>query len=531
MSSATRKGTVYTAPKRVRSKSLPIGKQEDKTMSTASTASAKGGEKGYVEIKNDMGRVFRVGETPKQILGYPRWVVIIAAWIGMMLAGLLEYTWGALSGDLAAGHNWGLGEIGWLFSTFVIFESFVQIFTGSLRNRGFLNVRWATILGGIICGVTAYGWLAVVPNGSAGAFEAFLSYAVLGGIGSGMVYSSAINIVAKWYPERKGWRTGFVNGGWAYGAVPFIIGLGAATSAGGAPTLPLGSPFAFFTTANGYIMFQGILMTVCIGVAGIFMKDPPKNWWPKEVDPLNWQKQSTRDLMHNSIALKHYSLREMWGTPQAKWIGAQYALFIGSSLFGVAFYYPFAIAMGLPGLAAIAGFAGFALNDGLFRPFYGYLSEFIGRKNTMTFGYTMNFIFQLSTLAGGLMHNALWFVLSAIISGGFSGTNFPMTAALVADYYGETNNAVNYGSIYAWKALGGSFASGIAGLVMTGSVFSTLSPTTPEWIRGFVFGAMLALLASLVITFAVKRPTVQQLRRAEAKASAREKAEAGAPAR
>jgi hypothetical protein len=45
-------------------------------------------------------------------------------------------------------------------------------------------------------------------------------------------------------------------------------------------------------------------------------------------------------------------------------------------------------------------------------------------------------------------------VVFAIISGGLSGANFPMTAALVSDYYGETNNAINYGSIYAFKALG-----------------------------------------------------------------------------
>jgi OFA family oxalate/formate antiporter-like MFS transporter len=479
------------------------------------------GDKGYVEVRNEYGRVFRVGETPKQLLGYPRMVVIIAAWVAMMLAGLLEYTWGALSGDFAAGHHWGLGEIGWLFSVYVIFESFIQILTGTLRSRGILPVRWAVILGGIICGIAAYGWFSVLPNGPVGAFEAFLSYAVLGGIGSGMVYSSAINIVAKWYPEKKGWRTGFVNGGWAYGAVPFIIGLGAATTAGGAPNLPLGNPLNFFGTANGYVLFQGICMTIGIGLAGIFMKDPPKNWWPKEIDPLNWHKKSTRDLLHNPPALKHYSLREMWATKQAKWIGIQYALFIGSSLFGVAFYYPFAQAMGLGTVAAIAGAAGFALTDGVCRPFYGLLSEFIGRKNTMSFGYSMNFIFQLGALASGLAHNAPAFVVSAIISGGFSGTNFPMTAALVADYYGETNNAVNYGSIYAFKALGGSFASGIAGIVMTGTVFATATPTTSEWIRGFIFGALLALAAALVITFLVRRPTPEDLKAAEAKVAAR----------
>ena len=76
----------------------------------------------------------------------------------------------------------------------------MQILTGYLRNRGILNVRWATIIGGVICGIVAYahGW----PT-STSIWTAYLSYAVLGGIGSGMVYSSAINIVAKWYPERR----------------------------------------------------------------------------------------------------------------------------------------------------------------------------------------------------------------------------------------------------------------------------------------------------------------------------------------
>jgi MFS transporter, OFA family, oxalate/formate antiporter len=60
----------------------------------------------YQEVTNETGRVFRIGETPKQILGYDRWVVLVAAWLAMALAGLLEYTWGALSGSLQAAHNW-----------------------------------------------------------------------------------------------------------------------------------------------------------------------------------------------------------------------------------------------------------------------------------------------------------------------------------------------------------------------------------------------------------------------------------------
>jgi hypothetical protein len=150
-------------------------------MATAETTGSS-----YQLVTNSTGRVFRVGETPRQILGYNRWVVIIAAWLCMCLAGLLEYTWGALSGTLQQAHHWGNAPTFWLFSFYVIFESFVQIGTGFLRNRGILSVRWATIIGGIICGIVAYGWLSV----STSIWTAYLSYAALGGIGSGMVYSS-----------------------------------------------------------------------------------------------------------------------------------------------------------------------------------------------------------------------------------------------------------------------------------------------------------------------------------------------------
>ena len=92
-------------------------------------------------------------------------------------------------------------------------------------------------------------------------------YAVLGGIGSGMVYSSCINIVAKWYPEKKGWRTGFVNGGWAYGAVPFIFAIGAASSGGGADHDEPKHPQALH-------LVQAIIMTVGI-VRGRVLPEGP----------------------------------------------------------------------------------------------------------------------------------------------------------------------------------------------------------------------------------------------------------------
>jgi MFS family permease len=471
----------------------------------------------YREIVNDTGRVFRVGEDPKSILGYPRWVPIVAAWVAMMLAGVLEYTWGALSGSLQAQHGWGEAPVFWLFSFYVVFESFVQPVTGYLRNRGILSAGRATMIGGVICGIVAYGWL----SQSTTIWEAYLSYAVLGGIGSGMVYSSCINIVAKWYPERKGWRIGFVNGGWAYGAVPFIIGIGETATGSGAVNMTPGQ-----TTT--YIIVQGAIMTVLIVAAGFFLKDPPKNWWPASVDPLDWAKNRRigRDLIANPPALRHYSVREMWYTPQAKWMGIQYALYVGCSLFGVAYYYPFAQAMGVGAVAVVAGAAGFSLADGLFRPVYGYISEFIGRRRTMYTAYALNAVFQLLALTFGMLHLGIPFAICAVISGGLSGANFPMTAAMTADYYGETNNAINYGSIYMWKALGGSFAGGLAAFVMTGTLYGTAHF---NWTAGFIFGATLGVLAAIVVAFKCPRPTVEQMRAAVERAAARTEPLVAAP--
>ncbi len=479
--------------------------------------SAISAETGYREIIHpDTGRMFRVGESDQQLLGYSRSRVIWAAWLAMCLSGLVEYTWGALSGSLQAAHHWGDAPVFWLFSFFVIFESFVQIATGFMRNRGILPVRRAVMLGGLLCGILSY----LITAESTSIWEAYFGYAFLGGVGSGMVYSSCINIVAKWYPEKKGWRTGFVNGGWAYGSVPFILAIGGFSTGAGVGTIAPGA-------VKEFIIIQGTIMTVGMFGAAMFMKDPPKNWWPASVDPLNWakSKRSQRDLEHNPPAYDHYTLRQTWNTPQAKWLGIQFALFVGCSLFGVAYYYSFGKAMGLGSVAVVGGVAGFSLADGIGRPIYGLISEHIGRRMTMVYAYSANVVFQLLTLWAGYEHVAWAFAVCAVISGGLSGANFPMTAAIVADYYGENNNAVNYGSVYAWKALGGSFAGGLAALIMTGTLYGS---ATFHWQRGFFFGAALGAAAALAVFFKCKRPTKEQWQTAVAKAAETEarKAEA-----
>jgi hypothetical protein len=69
-----------------------------------------------------------------------------------------------------------------------------------------------------------------------------------------------------------------------------------------------------------------------------------------------------------------------------------------------------------------------------------------------------------------------------------------------------------------WKALGGSFAGGLAAFVMTGTLYGTAHF---NWTYGFLFGATLGLAAAVIVAFKCARPTVEQMRAAVESAAGR----------
>ncbi len=141
---------------------------------------------------------------------------------------------------------------------------------------------------------TLLGYLALAfaPN----VVVAYVGFGMCSGIGAGLVYATCINMVGKWYPERKGGKTGFVNGGFAYGSVPFVF---------------------IFTSVLDLSNYKVVLSCVGVGLclvvasAGWFFKDPPKSWWPPHVDPLTVtdDPRIRRALAKNPPAVKQYTPR------------------------------------------------------------------------------------------------------------------------------------------------------------------------------------------------------------------------------
>src|SRR5437879_6503936 len=212
----------------------------------------------YREVVDHNGRVYRVGETDHELLGRSRNWMVWLPWIAMMAVSVFEYGYGAATKTLQAKYGWDLSDTFWIASIWAVFQAAVAFPAGRLREKNVISARTAMMLGAVFSGA---GYMIIAHTGSLPLV--FLGYSVLGGTGAGFVYATCINMVGKWFPEKRGGKTGFVNGGFAYGAVPFIYLFSYA-----------------FTPSNYRIVLDGIgiYMLMVVAICGGFVKYSPKHW-------------------------------------------------------------------------------------------------------------------------------------------------------------------------------------------------------------------------------------------------------------
>jgi MFS family permease len=447
----------------------------------------------YQIVEDKFGRSYRVGETPESLTGRPRWVFIIVPWIAMMLISTFEYGWGTAESTLGQAYSWDLNKLSWLFTVWVVFEAGASFPTGWLREHGYLPPRQAVFIGGI--GVAA---AFVALTVSANAWVAFIGWTVIGGLSAGMIYSSCINIASKWYPENKGLRTGFINGGFAYGSVPFLYFLGAT-----------------FHVSN----FKIVLITLGIGlgigllICSAFFVDPPKGWWPANVDPAkfreNAEKRKELNAHKNPQAVRQWPIEVSSRTPQLYLLWFNMVLILAVALFGIAYTVPAAKSLGWGVFAAVTAGALFNLIDGLGRPFAGWISEYLGRRQAMRLVFGIMVVGQFILLWGYEAKSFALFLIGAALTGACAGMQFPLFATITADYYGESTNAQNYGVVYSAKIPGG-----LAGGVLGSAVITHMGYSAAFWIS-----AVLAVLA-IAMTFTHRQPTLSQYERITARREA-----------
>ncbi len=402
----------------------------------------------YREVTDHNGRVYRIGETDRELLGHSRKIMVYLPWIAMMAISVFEYAYGSAEDTLSEAHHWTQSDTFWILSVWVFFQAGVAFPAGWLREHHLLSPRRAMYVGAALALV---GFLSL--SHTSNVLLAILGFGLLGGVGSGFIYATCINTVGKWFPERRGGKTGFVNGGFAYGAVPFIFLFNYA-----------------FDTSNyqGILDAIGVYVLVVVAVCAWFFRDPPRNWWPADHDPLarTGSAKAVAALDKNPPAARQYAPMEAMRTGMLPLMWLLVVMTAGVSIFGISFQVPFAKEVGFGPMVAASSMGIMSIINGIGRGFIGWLSDRWGRKTTLIFVIVVLGLAQFGVLWAGSIRSQFLFLLFAFISGFGSGAFYPMFAALTPDYFGENHNATNYGIAYSGKLVSGLFGGGLGAMAV-----------------------------------------------------------------
>ncbi|HEY3558924.1 MAG TPA: MFS transporter [Kribbella sp.] len=393
------------------------------------------------DVRDVYGRRYRIGEDDRELTGHSRRWQLWAAWACMVAISPLQYSFGSAVLGLESDRGWGAAQTLWLLAVFVACQALVAIPAAWTQRVRRTTPTRLVVAGGVLAAIGLVT-LAHVPSYAA----VVVGYALLGGIGAGLVYAACITTSARWFPDRRTATIGFVTGGFAVGAVPSIVLLSL-----------LDTSIVFDLTAA--------VAVVVVLVAGGLLKDPPRHWWPADIDAQAWavDRKLNRSIPHNAPAVRQYRPGEAMRTGALPLMWLLLAISTALSLFGIGFVVSYATATG-HGTATAAAAAGMlAAVNGLGRSSAGHLSDRFGRRRVLAAVLMIEGFAHIGLVLAG----ASWaFVVCAMFAGLGGGAFYAIMANLVLEFFGENSLLQNQAILYSAKAAGGLIGIGVAASII-----------------------------------------------------------------
>jgi OFA family oxalate/formate antiporter-like MFS transporter len=355
-----------------------------------------------------------------------RWVQLIVGVICMALIANLQYGWTYFVGPMAKAHSWDVGSIQIAFSIFIALETWLTPVQGwivdSLGQRG---PKLMVAAGGIM---VALGWLI---NSKATSLEALYLGAVISGIGAGGIYATCVGSAVKWFPDRRGLAVGLTAAGFGAGAAVTVIPIQMMiASVGYADT------FFWFAIGQGGLVF----------VLAWLLRPPLPGEVPSAsaVKVLQSNISSTPGQVLASPIFWLLYLMFVLVSASGLMVAAQIALIAKD--YGVA---DTVILFGGTTLI-VAGIIDNLSNGGA-RPFFGWVSDQIGREYTMAIAFTAGGIaYWLLGVAG----TTPWtFVICAALIFFTWGEIFSLFPSTCTDMFGSKYATTNASLLYTAKGL------------------------------------------------------------------------------
>ncbi|WP_427896004.1 MFS transporter [Kribbella sp. GL6] len=389
------------------------------------------------DVRDVYGRRYRIGEDARELTGHPRRWQLWAAWACMVAISPLQYSFGTAALGLESGRGWGTARTLWLLALFVACQALVAVPAAWVHRVRRLTPARLVVAGGVLA-VAGLVTLAHVHSYAA----VLVGYSLLGGMGAGIVYAACITTSARWFPERRTATIGFVTGGFAVGAVPSIA------------LLPIaGERIVYDLTA-------AVALLVVL-VAGGLLTDPPRHWWPAELDAQAWaiDRKLNRSIPHNAPAVRQYRPGEAMRTGALPLMWLLLAISTALSLFGIAFVVSYAVRSGHAFATAAVAAGMLAAVNGLGRSAAGSLSDRFGRRRVLAAVLMVEGFAHI----GLVVAQAGWvYVVCAMFAGLGGGAFYAIMANLVLEFFGENSLLQNQAILYSAKAVGGLLGIGVA---------------------------------------------------------------------
>jgi oxalate/formate antiporter len=356
-----------------------------------------------------------------------RWVQLALGLVCMMAISSPQYVWTLFTRPLGASLGVAPAALQVTFSLLIVLQTFFSPFQGWLVDR--FGPRRLIAAGGLL---TGFSWMFAAHAGSL--FMLYLTYGVLGGLGTGIVYVGVVGQMVGWFPDRRGLASGVVAAGYGFGAI--------------ITTFPIAHSIASAGYQATLLQFGAILGAVGF-VAALGLKPPPAR--PQAEAGSG---SDTRAMLKTPIFWLMFVMMTLMSTSGLMVI-SQMANF--ATEFGVAKLVVWGAAA-LPLALTIDRFT-----NGLTRPFFGYVSDRIGRENTMCLAFALEAVAMTLWLATR-GDPVLFVLLSGVVFFGW-GEIFSLFPATLTDTFGTRNATRNYGCLYIAQGIGSIFGGPLASLL------------------------------------------------------------------
>jgi MFS transporter, OFA family, oxalate/formate antiporter len=396
-----------------------------------------------------------------------RWNQLLLGVITMMAISSPQYVWTLFTGPLNQKLGTSLAELQWTVSLLVILQTWFSPFQAYLVDR--FGPRLLISIGALLSGGS---W--VLSSFVDNIWALYLTYGVIGGFGTGIIYVGIIGLMVRWFPDRRGLAAGLAAAGYGFGA--FFTSF----------------PIDSMIKSSGYaytLMVWGVIQGVIGILAAQGLRLPPENFQPSGVPAASIVLQSS----------KSYTPTEMLKSPIFYLMFVMMSMMSTSGLMVVFNVGPFAKDFGVANMLVL-GMAALPLSltlsrftNGLTRPFFGWVSDRIGRESTMALAFSLEAV-AILVLFAFINQPALFVVLSGLVFFGW-GEIFSLFPSTLTDTFGPKYAATNYGFLY--------IAQGV-GSILAGPAAAFLKQTTGSWTAVFIVVAVLDAVTALLAITALK---------------------------